>query len=162
MIIALIAAHDPNLVIGVAGGLPWHYKEDLLYFKKTTMGHPVLMGRGVFEEIGEKPLPGRRNVVLSRSRYYSGIDVEVYNSIGLAMEALKNEKKVFVIGGGDIYAATIEIADELYITEIHSEHAGDTYFPEYRDRINTKWLEVWREDHPAFSFIRYENRGIKP
>lgn len=161
MIIALIAAHDPDLVIGAAGGLPWHYKADLLYFKKTTMGKPVLMGRGVFEEIGEKPLPGRRNVVLSRTRNYPEVDVEVYESIGTAMEALKNEKKIFIIGGGEIYNATIASADELYITQIHTKYTGDTYFPEYRDQISTKWREVWREDHPKFSFIRYENKGIK-
>lgn len=162
MIIALIAAHDPNLVIGAEGGLPWHYREDMLYFKRTTMGKPVLMGRRVFEELEETPLPGRRNVILSKTRDYPGIDVEVFPSIGMAMEALKDEEKIFVIGGGEVYNATIDMADELYITEIHIEYDGDTCFPEYRDEISTKWREVWREDHFEFSFIRYENKGMKP
>lgn len=160
MILALIAAHDQNLVIGVDGELPWRYKEDMLYFKKTTMGFPVLMGRGVFEEIGEKRLEGRRNIVLTKSREYKDKNVEVYRSIESALEHLKDEKKVFVIGGGEIYSQTIGFADQLYITEIHGSHKGDTFFPEYRHQIGQKWIEKWREDHTDFSFIRYEKRVL--
>ncbi len=156
MKLALIVAHDPNLVIGKDDTLPWHYKEDLHYFKETTMGKPLLMGRGVFEEIGEKPLPGRRNVVLTTSRDYPDKDVEVCRSIQQAMKLLKDESFVFVIGGGEIYRQTMEMADELYITEIHREYEGDTWFPEYRHEIGTTWKEVWREDHGEFSFIRYQ------
>jgi dihydrofolate reductase len=89
MKLALIAAHDPNLVIGMDGGLPWHYSEDLKFFKKTTMGYPVLMGRGVFEEIGEKKLPGRRNIVLTKTKRYPDKDVEVFSSIKSAIDHLK-------------------------------------------------------------------------
>lgn len=158
MILALIAAHDQNLVIGIDGELPWKFREDMLYFKETTMGYPVLMGRGVFEEIGEKKLPGRRNIVLTKTRDYTDIDVEVFRSLETALENLKNKKKVFVIGGGEIYRQTIDIADELYITEIHNRYKGDTYFPEYRHLIGIKWDEIWREDHAEFSFVHLKKR----
>ncbi len=160
MILALIAAHDPNLVIGLDGGLPWHYPEDLKFFKKTTMGYPVLMGRGVFEEIGEKKLPGRRNIVLTKTKSYPDKDVEVFSSLDHAIEHLKDVEKVFVIGGGEIYKQTISKADQLYITEIHKEYDGDTFFPEYRDKIGSEWREVWRENHEEFSFIRYEKYSV--
>jgi dihydrofolate reductase len=158
MILALIAAHDQNLVIGIDGELPWKFREDMLYFKKKTMGYPVLMGRGVFEEIGEKKLPGRRNIVLTKTRDYTDKDVEVFTSLETALESLKDEKKVFVIGGGEIYRQTIDIADELYITEIHNRYNGDTYFPEYRHLIGIKWDEIWREDHTEFSFVHLKKR----
>lgn len=154
MILTLIAAHDPNLVIGLNGKLPWHYSEDLKFFKRTTMGYPLLMGRVVFEELNEKPLPGRENVVLSRSRNYD--HVKTFPSIGEALSYLENEERVFVIGGGEIYRQTISMADELIITRINNEYSGDTYFTEYRRDIGRVWKETWREDHDDFSFIRYE------
>ena len=154
MKLILIAAHDPNLVIGKGGTLPWHYSEDLKFFKRTTMGSPLLMGRVVFEELNEKPLPGRENVVLSRSKSYD--HVKTFASIDEALEFLKDEEKVFVIGGGEIYRQTLDRADELVITEIKKKYEGDTFFPEYRDQIGSTWKESWREDHEEFSFVKYE------
>lgn len=154
MNLAIIVAHDPNLVIGKDGSLPWHYPEDLKFFKRTTMGHPLLMGRGVFEELNEKPLPGRENVVLSRSRTYD--HVPTFSSIEDALEYLSDEDVVFVIGGGEIYRQLMPEADLLYVTEIHQEFEGDTYFPEYRDDIGTIWKEIKREDLQELSFILYE------
>lgn len=154
MTLALIVAHDPNLVIGKDGELPWHYPEDLKYFKRTTMGHPVLMGRGVFESIDEQPLPGRENVVLSRSRNYK--EVPTFSSIDEALEHLKNNDIIFCIGGGEIYRQLLSRADKLYITEIHESYEGDTYFPEYRDEIGSTWKEVKREDRPGLSFMVYK------
>lgn len=153
MRLIIIAAHDPNLVIGKDGSLPWHYSEDLKFFKKTTMGSPLLMGRGVFEELNEKPLPGRRNVVLSRSKNYG--HVATFSSIEDAIQYLSEDDKVFIIGGGEIYRQTMDLADELVITEIKEQYEGDTFFPEYRDEIGTTWEEVWREDHDFLSFVRY-------
>ena len=153
MKIILIAAHDPNLVIGSNGKLPWHFKKDLQFFKKITIGHPIVMGRGVFEELNEKPLPGRKNIVLSKSRNYE--HVETFSSITKALRYLEDEDEVYIIGGGEIYTQTIHLADELVITEIHKAYEGDTFFPEYRDDISKKWSEVWREDHPELSFVRY-------
>lgn len=148
----LIAAHDDNLLIGSQGKLPWRLPEDLKHFKALTMGHPILMGRGVFEEIGEKPLPGRRNVVLSRKTWDS---VESYSQIDMALGALSDEPVVFLIGGGQIYKEMINLCDKMYITEVHGSFSGDVYFPEYRHEIGKKWLEVSRENYSSFSFVEY-------
>lgn len=156
MKLILIAAHDPNLVIGKDGGMPWHYSEDLKFFKKTTMGCPLIMGRVVFEELNEKPLPGRENFVLSRSKTYS--HVKTFKSIQKALDAADQHDRVFIIGGGKVYEQTIEKADELIVTEIKKEYEGDTYFPEYRGQIGQVWEETWREDHTDFSFVKYERK----
>jgi len=154
MTIALIAAHDPDLVIGKEGGLPWHFSDDLKYFKRTTMGHPIVMGRKVFEELDEQPLPGRKNIVLTRTKKYGKVDT--FTSIGEALDHLKDHDIVFIIGGGEIYRQTISMADKLFITEIHERYEGDTYFPEYRDKIGTVWREIKREDRGPLSFVVYE------
>ncbi|MFO7798902.1 dihydrofolate reductase [Rhodohalobacter sp.] len=152
MKLILIAAHDPNLVIGRNGELPWHYSEDLKFFKRQTLGHPIVMGRVVFEELNEKPLPGRENIVLSRSKSYN--HVKSFTSIGNALENLMDKEKVFIIGGGEIYRQTIDRADELIITEIKKEFEGDTFFPDYKDQVGSTWKEYWREEHDEFDFIK--------
>lgn len=109
MIKTIVAAHDPNLVIGKEGGLPWRYPEDLKHFKKTTLGHTIIMGRGVFEELNEIPLPGRTNVVLSTTRSYENVDS--YDSLKEALNAC-DEDEVFIIGGGVLYRDALDIADK--------------------------------------------------
>ncbi len=153
MKLILIAAHDPNLVIGKDGELPWRYPEDLKFFKKITLGHTLLMGRVVFEELNEKPLPGREAAVLTRTKSYS--HVPTFESIEEALDFLSDKEKVFVIGGGEIYSQMIEMADQLIITEIHKEYPGDTFFPDYRDNIGAKWQEISREDGEELSFVNY-------
>lgn len=148
----LIAAHDKNLVIGNQGKLPWRLPEDLKHFKETTMGYPILMGRGVFEEIGEKPLPGRRNVVLSRKKWDN---VESFSKIEHALIALSNEPVVFLIGGGQVYSQMIDLCEKMYITEVHGTYSGDVFFPEYRDQIGKKWIEISREAYPTHTFVEY-------
>lgn len=152
MILTLVAAHDPNLVIGKDGELPWNYPEDLKHFKQVTLGNTIIMGRGVFEELKEKPLPGRKNIVLSRSRTYDHVDT--YSSLEKALENL-NDKEVFIIGGGELYKQTLPTADKMIITEIQKEYDGDTYFPEYRHKVGKVWKEVSREDKDELSFIEY-------
>ena len=125
MKLILIAAVNAKRVIGVDGRLPWHISDDLKRFKLLTTGHTVLMGRKTFESIG-RPLPNRRNAVLS-SHPLSG--VETFASLDSALEALKGEEKVFVIGGGQLYAQTLECADELLLTIVENECDGDTFFP---------------------------------
>ena len=156
MEIALIVAHDPNLLIGKSGELPWRYPEDLRYFKQVTMGSPILMGRVVFEEIGEKPLPGRRNIVLSRTKTWDIPGVEHFTSMREALEAAKSEKKIFIIGGRALYEAGLEIADTLYVTLVHKEYDGDTWFPEYRNQIGNMWKEIDRQEGDELSFLVYE------
>lgn len=153
MIVSLIAAHAENLVIGKDGELPWHYPEDLKHFKKRTLGCPVVMGRGVFEELNEKPLPGRENIVLT-SRHFE--NVTVFSSIPEALDYLKDYEKVYIIGGGQIYKQTIDLADRLEITAIKKAYDGDVFFPEYRHNIGSVWKEVHRESHDEFDFIDYE------
>lgn len=149
----LIAAHDDNLVIGNEGKLPWRLPEDLKHFKSVTMGKPILMGRGVFHEIGFKPLPGRRNVVLSGRSFP---EVESYTSIEMALKALSDEEIVFVIGGGEVYKQLIHRCIYMYITHVKGAYTGDVFFPEYRDQINKTWKEVERKTHEGFDFIEYE------
>ena len=156
MKIIIIAAHDPNLVIGRDGKLPWHYSEDLKHFKKRTTGHVVLMGRKVFEELNKKPLPKRKNIVLSRKYNYNNVDC--YESVQAALNSLKGHEKLFIIGGAVVYKQFLQRADYLYITKIHQSYEGDTYFPEYRDDISTVWEEIYREDHDALSFIDYKRK----
>ena len=163
MKITIIAAHDPNLVIGNKGSLPWHFSEDLKHFKKTTTGFPILMGRGVFEELGSKPLPNRQNIVLSTTRNYD--NVACYSSLEQAIEAIKLEEpsKLFIIGGGVVYRQAMELADEMMITLVHKDYEGDTYFPEYRPDIGRIWEQTSRVDsNEDFSFIHYSRvyKGI--
>ncbi|SHG07508.1 dihydrofolate reductase [Fodinibius roseus] len=161
MTLAAIVAHDPNLVIGRNGELPWHYSEDLKYFKSVTMGHPLIMGRVVFEELDEKPLPGRENIVLSRSKSYD--HVPVFSSIETALQHVRDEELVFVIGGARVYEQLLPEVDKLFVTEIHQSFKGDTYFPEYRHEIGSTWKEIKREQRPELSFVVYERiREEKP
>lgn len=144
MRVCVIVAHDPNLVIGYQGGLPWRIKEDLAFFKKTTMGAPIIMGRNVFLDIGGKPLPGRKNIVVSSTLSPQVTQTEVYATLQEALVAGKihaNEQStdLFLIGGRRIYEEGLQIADRLYITEVLATYKGDTMFPEYRDQINTVW-----------------------
>ncbi len=154
MILSMIAAHDPNLVIGKQGTLPWYIPEDLAHFRERTKGHTIVMGRGVFEEIGEKPLPGRRNLVITRTQTYS--NVETCNSKEQVLQLISGEEKVYIIGGGEIYRLFYPECTRLEITSIHETHDGDVYFPEYRDQIGSRWKEVFREKKKNMTFIDYD------
>jgi dihydrofolate reductase len=149
----IIAAHDPDLVIGKEGALPWHYPEDLKHFKARTLGHPILMGRRVFEEIGCKPLPKRRNVVISSTSFEN---VEVYSSVASAFEALSEEPVVYIIGGAKLYQAVLPVADRLEITLVHNRHSGDVFFPEYRDQLGSIWKESSRREGEGITFVDYD------
>jgi dihydrofolate reductase len=150
----IIVAHDPNLVIGKDGTLPWRIPEDLKHFKETTLGHPLLMGRGVFEELGEKPLPGRENFVLTARDYPQ---VTTFTSIPEAIRFFKEKETetVFIIGGGKIYAQMMDIADKMIVTLVKESYDGDTFFPEYRTNIGTVWKETSRTDFERFTLIEY-------
>ncbi len=152
MKLIIIAALSRNRVIGNDGKLPWHISEDLKRFKRLTTNHVVLMGRKTFESLG-KPLPNRRNVVLT-SRTIP--DVETYPALAQALQALEKEEKVFVIGGGEIFAQLLEHADELHLTLVDREVEGDTYFPPYEHLLGTRYKLVAREEHEGFTFEDYE------
>lgn len=137
MILAMIVAHDPNLLIGAKGGLPWKYSDDLKFFKRTTMGCPVIMGRVVFQEIGEKSLPGRENIVLSTTKTYEHVTSFDEDAKAIAYLEQKDVEKAFIIGGAALYKHYLDKVDELYITKVLKSYEGDTYFPSYQHLIES-------------------------
>ncbi|MBL6985557.1 MAG: dihydrofolate reductase [Methylobacter sp.] len=153
MKISLIVAMASNRAIGLNNQMPWHLSADLKKFKKITMGSPILMGRKTYESIG-RPLPGRTNIIISRNSSYSQPGCLVFNDIDQALASCAEVEEVFVIGGADFYQAMLPVADTLYLTLIHQEFPGDTFFPEIDDE---QWIEVEREDigddpNVAFSY----------
>lgn len=134
--ISLIVAMDDQRVIGKDNHLPWRLPEDLKFFKRVTMGHPIAMGRKTHESIG-RLLPGRENMVITRNPYFQSEGCIVFHSIAdFVNYCKKNEKEVFVIGGAEIFKETLEHAERLYMTVIHHEFEGDTYFPDFEKE---KW-----------------------
>ncbi|MDW3095651.1 MAG: dihydrofolate reductase [Gammaproteobacteria bacterium] len=127
--IAIIVAVAEDNVIGAGNTIPWYCPADLQYFKRTTLGSPVLMGRKTYQSLKVKPLPGRQNIVVSRdvSLTYKGCDV--VTSLKAGLELVKNKEKLFIIGGADIYQQCMNLAEELYITYVDIKVEGDRYFP---------------------------------
>lgn len=157
--ITLIAAMAANRCIGVDNAMPWHIPEDFRHFKALTMGKPCLMGRKTFESILAqlgKPLPGRENIVISRSGYgHQG--ARVFGSLEQAIAAT-GAPELCIVGGAQIYAQALPFANVLELTHIYKDVSGDAFFPEFSCE---EWREVSRTDHagePAFSFVRYERR----
>lgn len=130
MSVSMIAAVGKNLELGKNNDLIWHFKEDMKFFKDTTMGHTVVMGRKTFESL-PKALPGRKNIVISSNAEYQAQGATVVTSVEEAIQIAANEE-IFVIGGGKIYAEFLPYADKLYLTEIDAEcEDADTYFPQF-------------------------------
>lgn len=161
MKISLIVAMASNRAIGLNNQIPWHLSADLKKFKKITMGAPILMGRKTYESIG-RPLPGRSNIVISRNPEYRQAGCLVFNDIEQALESCRDRDEVFVIGGSDFYRSMLAVADTLYLTQIHREFPGDTFFPELDA---SQWIEVEREDIQddpdvafSYSFLKLEKR----
>ena len=148
MNLILIAALTRDRVIGKDRAVPWDIPEDMKRFKSLTTGHPVLMGRGTYETLS-RPLTNRRNVVLS-SRKIKG--VETYPTIAEALNALKDEGDVYVIGGGEVFAQLLTSASELRLTIVEQDMAGDTFFPPYEHLIGKTFRLVSKEQHDGFSF----------
>ena len=143
MRLSIVVAMDSNRLIGKDNGLPWHLPADLAFFKKLTTGNTILMGRKTFDSIG-RPLPNRRNIVITRNADIEITDCEVVNSIEKALLLAQSETEVMVIGGAKLYQQILPIADRLYITQVEGEFDGDTYFPHYDE---DDWLEVSCESH---------------
>lgn len=156
--ITLIAARARNGVIGRNNQIPWKIPGELAYFKRMTMGNPIVMGRKTWESIG-RPLPSRRNVVVTRNRNYTAPGAEVVNSLDDALALADQADEVFVIGGAELYIEAMPRAGRVLLTEIDADFEGDTFFPP----LDTSWREVERETHPStddrpfdFSFVVYE------
>jgi dihydrofolate reductase len=163
MIKIIMAAKALNNVIGKDNDLIWHLPADLKYFKKTTLGHTLIMGRKTFESLGN-PLPHRESWIITRQKDYFAEGVTTFHSLDSAIQnAEKNHlDTVFILGGGEIYSQSMDVADKLIITEVHENFDGDTWFPEIDPDI---WIETSREEHSAdeknkynFAFVHYERK----
>lgn len=156
MIISIIAALSTNYVIGKNNQLPWHLPADLAHFKALTLGKSILMGRKTYESIG-RPLPGRRNIVISRQLDFQAAGCEVVHSLDEALTLAGSAEEVMVIGGTQLFEEALPSADRLYLTWVHGEVEGDSYFPSLD--LN-EWQETSREErapdeknHYALSFV---------
>ena len=145
MRINLIVAMAKNRVIGMGGKMPWHLPADFAWFRKTTLGHPVIMGRKTFESIG-KALPGRRNIVVSRNPLWHADGCEVFATLDQALQSCGEVDDVFIIGGATLYEQALPRADRLYVTEVDAAPQGDTWFPALPAG---GWRQLSREHHAA-------------
>ena len=159
MRLSAIVAMASNRVIGANNALPWRLPDDLKRFKQLTMGHTLVLGRKTYESIG-RPLPGRTMVVVTRQKDYASEGVKVAHSVDEALALAKGDSEVFIAGGAELYAQTMDRLDRLYLTRIDREFPGDTHFPEVD--LST-WRLIEQEHHPAstsdalpFAFLTYE------
>lgn len=162
MIISLIAAMSVNGVIGIGGTMPWDQPEDLAYFRKTTKGHAVIMGRNTFLSIGSKPLPLRTNIVMTTDTSFEAEGVIVVHNLKDAINAAQEvgEEEVFIIGGGKVYQEAMEIADKLYITILDVFiDGGDTFFPDIKDWTRDSQVKFDSDEKNEFNM--YFNTYIK-
>ena len=144
MKVSMIVAASANDVIGAAGALPWRLSDDLRRFKEITMGKPMIMGRATFESIG-KALPGRRSIVLTRQKDYRPAGVDVVSTPEAALQLAGDAEEVMIIGGGRIYEQFLPMTDRIYLTRIHSNVDGDTFFPSLSE---DEWRIVSSEPLP--------------
>ena len=163
-VLSMIAAVARNGVIGYANTLLWRLPEDQRHFKRSTLGHPVIMGRKTWDSLpaAYRPLPGRRNIVVTRNAQWQAIGAEVAPSLETALERTADADKAFIIGGGELYAQGLAHADELLLTEIDRDFDGDVVFPKW-DR--DAFTELQREPHHAgppndfdYAFVTYRRK----
>jgi dihydrofolate reductase len=166
--ISIIVARSKSGVIGINNQLPWHLPADLKHFKALTSGYPIVMGRKTWDSIG-RPLPNRRNIVISRQNNLELSGAECFSSLESALAACEDAKEVYIIGGAQIYEQALTLVDQLIITEVDIEVDGDAFFP----KIDARWKIVEREDYPiqdnplkegesfpAYSFITYRRNPL--
>lgn len=158
--IYLVAAVAANGIIGANGRLPWHFPEELRHFKEVTLGHPIIMGRRTWESL-KGPLPGRKNIVVTRSPGYQAAGAVVAASLDAALASCAGAEKAMVIGGSRLFEESLPLAAGLELTEIHKDFPGDTWFPHY-DR--SAWQEQKREartaaDGTRFDYVLYEKKA---
>lgn len=161
MILSLIVAVAENGVIGRDGDLPWRIPGDMKFFKATTMGKPIVMGRKTWESLG-RALPGRENIVITRSAGFEAPGASVVSDLDGALARVPDAEEVMVIGGAEIYALALPRAERVYLTRVHAAPDGDTHFPEMAPDT---WREIAREDHapdgdtPGYSFVTLERKS---
>lgn len=147
MSLIAIVAHDPDRLIGAGGELPWHLPGDLAFFKKTTSGHPIVMGRKTYQSIG-RPLPRRQNIVLTRDPDWRAEGTTViHDPSELAALPLTHESPIYIIGGAEVYRLFMPLVDELIVTEVKERYQGDTYLPAYEHLFPAHELLSESEDY---------------
>lgn len=161
--LSLIAALAKNRVIGIENRLPWRLSEDLVHFKALTLGYPILMGRKTFESLG-RPLPGRRNIVITRNVDYHPAGCETAASIPAAIDLCAKSDEIFFIGGAELYKQVLPVVARMYLTEVQIEAQGDAWFPVFDP---SAFREISREAHTGekgdplrFDFVVYERRPV--
>jgi dihydrofolate reductase len=159
----IIAAIARNGVIGKDNTLPWHLPGDMAFFKKTTTGHTIVMGRKNYEDIG-RPLPGRRNIVLSRDPGFSADGCEVVNSFADMLAATTHDKKTFIIGGAAIYKIALDRASKMFLTKINAEIEGDVYFPDINrddwDLVSSEQFQPDKKNKFGFTIEEYKRKVL--
>lgn len=162
MIISLIWAMDENRLIGVENRLPWRLPADMKWFRRHTLGKPIIMGRKTFDSFGGRPLPERTNIVVTRDKDYTAEGALIVHSIDEALQAAGNAAEVLIIGGASFYQQMLPRADRLYVTRVHGKFEGDAWFPDYDEEA---WQEVAREESAvdekngyACSFLSFERK----
>lgn len=151
-----VVAMGRNRAIGKDNKLPWHFPEDLKYFKKLTAGSTVIMGRKTYESIG-RPLPNRENFVLSRTQGAPHAGVRFFPGFDEALREVKTPQ-VYIIGGAELYRQTIDRVDGIYMSRIDETYEGDAFYPEIPDNFEEIEIELLREDHPRIEAVLYEKR----
>lgn len=141
--LSIVVAISENNAIGKDNQLLWHLPADLKHFKEITTGHPIIMGRKTYDSIG-RPLPNRRNIVITRQKDLNLPSIEVVNSLDEAIKLCQNENEVFIIGGAEIYKHAIAITNNIYLTTVHQNYEADVFFP-HLDK--SEWKEIEREHH---------------
>ena len=165
MSVIIIAAVAENGVIGKDGDLPWHLPKDLKRFKALTSGHTIIMGRKTFDSCNRRPLPNRRNIVVTRNQDFDGEGVEIAHSVEDAVSLTKPDDTVFIVGGSAIYQAALPIANAMDLTRIHARIEGHTFFPEFDQN---DWQLVNSETHQpderhahSFTFQQFSRKNSK-
>lgn len=149
---SLIVAVAENGVIGKNNDMPWHIKSEFQYFKRTTTGKPVIMGRKSFDALGGKPLPNRSNIIITRDPHYTAAGITVVHTLEDALKAARKiaqatkVDEIFIAGGAEIYRLALPLTDRFYLTHIHLKPEGDIFFPPYDP---AEWVEIKREFHKA-------------
>lgn len=151
-VISLVVAMSDNGVIGKNGALPWRIPEDMRHFKALTIGKPCIMGRKTWDSLPKKPLPGRENIVVTRDKQFRAEGAAVFHSLEQAFAHACGAAEICVIGGAEIYKATLAFATRIYLTEVHGPFEGDTTLPLFDTSI---WRETSREDHVTPDGLRY-------
>ena len=157
---AIIVAYDKNRLIGKEGGMPWYIPGELKRFRQLTENNVVIMGRKTYVSLG-RPLPDRINIVLSRSENYTGENLYTAKTLADALALAKEkwpEKTIYIGGGANLYAQTLDMADVLYITEIDGKFEGDTYFPAFDESLFTKETESHHQSTVPYTYVTYKRK----